>query len=797
MRALLASSLLFGVALLAPTSSRSQLVADGSTNILDGVVSNFVSDITVGTNGSFTLLVLTNGAVVTGGSNTFVGASSSAKTNSVVLSGLGCKWTNSLDFTVGQTGSFNQFSILSGAVVSNRSGTIGQNSASSNNLVVVSGPGSLWANWTTLSVGGSGRANQLVVSNGGVVANGSSCWIGQNASASVSNTVTVTGTNSLWKCFGLTVSQNGFAAHNRLLLADSGTVSNSSDCIIGYSSWSNTFLATDPGSRFANSGYIQLGLNGRGNQLIVSNGAVVASDYTYVGTNSFGYQNTLTLTGAGSLLTNRHDFYLGNSGYSNQLYLSDGATLADNFGYIGSSNVDNRALISGANTLWTNRSDLYLGSGAFALHNQLTVSNGARVFDNNGYIGFNSGGTNVAVVTGTGSLWTNRTALVIGQASQLFVTNGGTVASPFSSVAVNQSGITNRVVVAGPGSVWRTLGNLNIGTGSLYASGNEFMITNGGSVFASNLTMNVQPITILVASGGSLFVTNALTESYFCTVTLDGGLINATSFAQGGGTRLVLNFKGGTLQTRFTSDIAAFPPTPFVIGDGTAQATFELLSSGTHTFANGLVISSNALIKGVGAIVGNVSVLPGGTLSPGSSIGQMSIKGLVLNDGSTNVMEVNASSGACDTIVGLTNISYGGTLQLVNLAGTLTNGSSFQLYSASNYNGAFSAIMPSFPGPDLKWNTNRLTVDGLLRVVGLHASAPTIASAQVSGANLVLQAAGGVPYDPCYVLTCTNLAPPVDWHYVNTNTFDANGSTQIALPVSLSQPAQFYRLQVE
>ena len=39
---------------------RAQLVADGATKTLNGGITNIVGDVVVGTNGSFTLLVLTN-----------------------------------------------------------------------------------------------------------------------------------------------------------------------------------------------------------------------------------------------------------------------------------------------------------------------------------------------------------------------------------------------------------------------------------------------------------------------------------------------------------------------------------------------------------------------------------------------------------------------------------------------------------------------------------------------------------------------------------------------------------------
>ena len=41
-----------------------QLVNDGATNTLSNVTNTFIGDVTVGTNGSFTLLVLSNNALL-------------------------------------------------------------------------------------------------------------------------------------------------------------------------------------------------------------------------------------------------------------------------------------------------------------------------------------------------------------------------------------------------------------------------------------------------------------------------------------------------------------------------------------------------------------------------------------------------------------------------------------------------------------------------------------------------------------------------------------------------------------
>jgi len=61
-------------------------------------------------------------------------------------------------------------------------------------------------------------------------------------------------------------------------------------------------------------------------------------------------------------------------------------------------------------------------------------------------------------------------------------------------------------------------------------------------------------------------------------------------------------FNGGTLNTRSTSVANG---AAFVLGNGVAAATLHM-DGGTHSFANGLIISSNATLKGCGTIIGTI-----------------------------------------------------------------------------------------------------------------------------------------------------------------------------------------------
>jgi len=157
-------------------------------------------------------------------------------------------------------------------------------------------------------------------------------------------------------------------------------------------------------------------------------------------------------------------------------------------------------------------------------------------------------------------------------------------------------------------------------------------------------------------------------------------------------------------------------------------------------------------------------------------------------------MEVNAAAGTNDIVRGLTSVTYGGTLTLSNLTGTITASNAFKLFSADSYRGTFAAIAPASPGQDLAWNTNTLVTDGTLRVVS---TAPTTISVG--------------PITPCPPSSiCFTLSWPADhigWHLqTQTNPIsvglgsnwldvpDSGTTNQMTFTVDSAAGCVFYRL---
>src|SRR5881394_4033005 len=82
------ATVLLGLAL----SARAQVVADGETNTLDNVITSIAGDVTVGTVGSFTGLLLTNGAILTNTGAGAIGLNTGANSNFFFLRGPNTRW---------------------------------------------------------------------------------------------------------------------------------------------------------------------------------------------------------------------------------------------------------------------------------------------------------------------------------------------------------------------------------------------------------------------------------------------------------------------------------------------------------------------------------------------------------------------------------------------------------------------------------------------------------------------------------------------------------------------------------
>jgi autotransporter-associated beta strand protein len=205
-----------------------------------------------------------------------------------------------------------------------------------------------------------------------------------------------------------------------------------------------------------------------------------------------------------------------------------------------------------------------------------------------------------------------------------------------------------------------------------------------------------------------------------------------------------------------------------------------------------LTLASGQMLTGNGALYGSLHVSGNAIVAPGGSIGVLTVTNAVTLQGTT-FMELDAQNGTNDAIYGAQAINYGGTLVLTNISGALTNGSSFKLFNATNYTGAFVNILPPTPGHGLTWDTERLTSDGTLNV---GKGSPSISAIFVSGGNLILSGTNGVAGNPYYLLASTNVALAViNWLRLQTNFFDLNGNFNATSAIDPNLAGQFFLIQ--
>src|SRR6185436_1486666 len=109
----------------------------------------------------------------------------------------------------------------------------------------------------------------------------------------------------------------------------------------------------------------------------------------------------------------------------------------------------------------------------------------------------------------------------------------------------------------------------------------------------------------------------------------------------------------------------------------TAVSNGVLLVNGSIA-AGAATVYSGGTLGGKGTVNGAVTVQSGGTLSPGTSLGLLTISNtLALQAGSSTFMELDQAAGTNDVVRISGNVSYGGTLMVTNLAGTLAVSNAF------------------------------------------------------------------------------------------------------------------------
>ena len=187
------------------------------------------------------------------------------------------------------------------------------------------------------------------------------------------------------------------------------------------------------------------------------------------------------------------------------LTVNGGYGLLSSSGYIGyASGATGTATISGAGSTWTNSHDLYVGQFGSGT---LKISNAGSVSSANGYIGYYSRST--GTVTVNASTWTNGSDIYVsryGSHGTLSIANAGSVSNTNGYIGYD-SGSTGTVTV--DASTWTNRSSLVVG----YGGSGTLNIANGGFVSADTTHVAYQAGssgTINFGPGGGTLTTRSL-----------------------------------------------------------------------------------------------------------------------------------------------------------------------------------------------------------------------------------------------------------------------------------------------
>jgi T5SS/PEP-CTERM-associated repeat protein len=319
---------------------------------------------------------------------------------------------------------------------------------------------------------------------------------------------------------------------------------------------------------------------------------------------------------------------------------------------------------------------------------------------------------------------------------------------------------------------------LNVAAVATNTASGTASFTGGSMVLSSNLLVGSESNSIaqLFVYGGDITVTNssasATLDIFSGTCRLDGGTLTVDRLlVPRSAGQLVLS--GGTLRTKGS---VVSNGLPFMVGDGNNAATLELLG-GTHSFGHGLVISSNATLKGCGTIIGNVTNY--GAIA--TNCGVATMRPSITMQPQTVTVPAGGTATFSVTASGDPPLSYQWRRNDADLAGKTD--STLTLINVQTTNaGIYVVVVRNSAGSVTSSNA-------LLRVL----VPPAIINPAQSGASFSFSFPGENSLN--YFIEYKNNLVEASWTLLRNET--GNGAVIPITDIIGLEPARFYRIRVE
>ena len=448
---------------------------------------------------------------------------------------------------------------------------------------------------------------------------------------------------------------------------------------------------------------------------------------------------------------------------------ASGKTLTFNQSSTNSTSANQRVRLYGANT--TYNGDLLLNSAVISFAPYLP--NGSQTYNGtiSGLGGIIQRGNGTTILNGqntySGGTTPTTGAIGFGSDSVGAVTSGPIGTGPLL-VAPEVANTT------GSGTVFAFGGARSIANPVQYPSGtnNQTLIVGGTNAltFTGAVTLN--------GTDGSTTFTNRIWQITNTALTTLSGVVSGTGCG-------LIKTGPGILVLAATETYNGST----AVSNGTLRVNGQL-------DVGAVTVVSNATLGGTGTILGPVTVLANGVLSPGASVGTLTINNNLTLNGNVFI-EVNKSltpSNDLTSVSGTLTSSGTGTVTVTNLGPALVAGNTFKIFNKAVANGATMTITGG--GTGVGWNNN-LAVDGSISVAAVVTTPPLITSVSLGANSVTLVGTNGAAGATYYVLTSTSVATSLgSWTRVATNTFGTGGSFSVTVPANTSDATRFYALQV-
>ncbi|MBA8822344.1 outer membrane autotransporter protein [Ochrobactrum sp. P6BSIII] len=519
---------------------------------------------------------------------------------------------------------------ISGGTASSLLVDIGVSSASATGSVNISGSSSRWEITNQLNVGNLG-SGKLTIEDGAAV-NSNEGALGLFESGG--GTVKVSGLGSSWTMNGdLYIGREGSGT---LTIAGSG-VASSMRGVVGYFAGSTgTVIVTGEHSSWTINDILQVGRAGTG-ELLIADGGTIRSGYGSIGSEIRDAVGTAAVTGRGSSWIIDNMLYVGRFGTGDLLVGEDGV-VSSGFGTIGEgSNSSGIAVIDGPNARWENAGELVVGVGGSAL---LIVRNGGAVSADSITLAQRGWGTGTLAIGADASSPADVPGIVAAP-TIAFGDGNGTIV--FNHTA---NDYVFAPTISGNGTVNTVSGRTSLTGANTYTGGTTLY---GGILQVSSDTSLGDVSGFLTFAGGRLATTESFDSSRAVIVDTTG------SFDVKSGTTLRLSGEitgAGDLAKQGKGTLFLNGDNSSFGGSTTVEEGKLVIGDSDHSeaaFGGGIVVWTGAALGGYGT-TGNATILSDGVLSPGNSIGTLTVDGdLTLKPGSALEIEI-ASDGASDRV---------------------------------------------------------------------------------------------------------------------------------------------------